>query len=443
MSNMYLINVVVVTILSFSNIVKSQTTLPPTSSGCPGGGVAYQDIAILYELSYFPDNSSMAFSQQISNAISSKLFSGSTYQYYQADGITRATQITPIPFPYTMLYNPLSDYNNYGVVKSQYEFVTLLGRQLNDAQRSGANHPTESKISAALEYLIKNIQRGKRPPPVKNTIVIIAKRDSDVSGSLPDITRLKSNGSKIMTIGVGNASLSNLQTLSSGDGYNFLIPDITDANTVDSVSSQIASKLITDCGITWFPATTTTPMTTTPYTGTTTTTTPGRTTTTMSTTPYTGSTTTPISTIPTTTLTTPGSTTTGTGTSPTVSVTGTTAPSATPSSTPSTPPTSTIPPTTTAGPISVSTTLASSTTPPTNTSITMPSSTVTSVTDATASSPTTSIPPPTDVPTTPASTPSTTPNNQYKDNGSSMPSFSSISFLLILSSFIYTFANYF
>uniref|UniRef100_A0A914ZAM0 Uncharacterized protein n=1 Tax=Panagrolaimus superbus TaxID=310955 RepID=A0A914ZAM0_9BILA len=122
------------------------STLPPTS-GCPGGGVAYQDIAILYELSYFPDNSSMAFSQQISNAISSKLFSGSAYQYYQADGIERATRITPIPFSNTVLYNIVSDDNNYGVVQNQNGFASLLERQLNDSQRALANHPTESKIS--------------------------------------------------------------------------------------------------------------------------------------------------------------------------------------------------------------------------------------------------------------------------------------------------------
>jgi hypothetical protein len=384
-----LINVAVLVVLSLFNFVNSQIPTTPGPSGCPGGGIAYQDIAILYDLTFFPDNSSITFSQQIANAIGTTLFSGPAYQYYQQDGITRATQITPLPFPETSEYNILAEDYSYGGLRSDHLFKTLLQDQVRHSTINMFHHPIESKISDALSYLMSYTQNQRRPAPVKNTIVIISKRDTDVSNSLSAITALKTNGSKIMTIGVGNGSLSSLSSLSSGTGYNFMIPDITDANAVNNVAQQIASQLITDCGITWTPLPSTTPLPTTPYTGSSTTTT------------------TPPTTI--TTTTTPPSTVSVSVSSMPVSST-TTVTVGTPSTSIQTPATGN------------DTTTTTTTTIPSNSTI----STSSPITN-TATTPT-------------PTTPTTTPKNEDKDGSASFHSFS---YFFLFLSFLYTFVNHF
>ena len=106
-------------------------------------------------------------------------------------------------------------------------------------------------LFSGLNYLVEYVQIGKRPAPVVNTIIIISKRDSDVFNSQSLVDNLKIAGSKIMTIGVGNGSVAGLPKLSSGAGYSFSIPDITDATAVNNVAQSIAMKLTTDCGTTW------------------------------------------------------------------------------------------------------------------------------------------------------------------------------------------------
>ena len=135
-----------VLLLSFPTFIYSQAPTTTGPLGCPGGGVAYQDIAILYELSYYPDNTTLTFSQQIANAIAAQLFAGPTYQYFDANGV-RATQITPIAFPNTLEYNIVSDDYNYGVITSNVELTKKIGSQLHDATLGFTKHPIDSTIS--------------------------------------------------------------------------------------------------------------------------------------------------------------------------------------------------------------------------------------------------------------------------------------------------------
>ena len=131
--------------LGFPVFTVSQTTTTAVPLECPGGSVAYQDIAVVYEISFYPDNTSLALSQQIANAISTTLFSGPTYQYF--DDNTRITQITPIPFPKTVSYNTWSYLYNYGVVKSQADLADFLAKQVNVGSSGFFHHQTDSTIS--------------------------------------------------------------------------------------------------------------------------------------------------------------------------------------------------------------------------------------------------------------------------------------------------------
>uniref|UniRef100_A0AC35GA37 VWFA domain-containing protein n=1 Tax=Panagrolaimus sp. PS1159 TaxID=55785 RepID=A0AC35GA37_9BILA len=233
------------------SFIFSQITSSP-NNGCPGGNAIYQDIAVLYELSYFPDNSSLDYSQQIANAIYSNLFTGPAYQYFDVYE-KRVTQITPIPFPVTSLYNTFGYVYNYGIIRNQTAFKEILDNQITYASLNYFKHPSSSAISDALWYLADYIQNGRRSSPVGNTIIIIAKRDSDVSASQSYISDLKSQGSKIMTIGVGNGGVSNLASLSSGPGYSYVLLDITDTNALNILAQNISITLLNDCGTTLAP----------------------------------------------------------------------------------------------------------------------------------------------------------------------------------------------
>uniref|UniRef100_A0AC34FD14 VWFA domain-containing protein n=1 Tax=Panagrolaimus sp. ES5 TaxID=591445 RepID=A0AC34FD14_9BILA len=352
--------------------ISAQITSAP-NGGCPGGSIVYQDIAIIYELSYYPDNSSLDYSQEIGNAIYSKLFSGSSYQFFDVFG-NRVTQITAIPFPNTVNYNLLGYLKNYAVIRNQTAFQELINNQVSFASFGYLNHPATSTISDALAYLTKFLQNGRRSAPVANTIVIIAKSDSDVSASQKYTSDLKSSGSKIMTIGVGNGSLSNLASLSSGNGYSFLLPDITDTNALNNLAQQISITLLNDCGTTLSPPnySTTTPGPTTTQLLTSTTTSIFTTTTTTMTSslaPSTTATSSSMASSTTTTTTVPSSTTTSTFISPSPSTTTTTNLPSTTTSTSTT--------TTTSLPTTTMTTTTRAPTPPSTAPITTPRPTTT------------------------------------------------------------------
>uniref|UniRef100_A0A1I7ZLN9 VWFA domain-containing protein n=1 Tax=Steinernema glaseri TaxID=37863 RepID=A0A1I7ZLN9_9BILA len=206
----------------------SSTIFTPTTSVCSGPRTLNEDIAVVYDLS---SGNSPASPGQIVELIRDKLFDSSKYAH---------SLFAAVPFP---------------SISSQIDLLTVVGyadftvfRSLTqDTLPLWEGHSSfNSTISDGLlnVWRLNNGTLGQnhRRTGIPNTIIVIAKRDTDISKALPIAKYLQEN-SRILTLSIGeNVKLAPL----SSEKTSFTIGQIRNATEVASVAAEIF-RTLTSC----------------------------------------------------------------------------------------------------------------------------------------------------------------------------------------------------
>ncbi|KAK0393202.1 hypothetical protein QR680_000095 [Steinernema hermaphroditum] len=213
------------TVVSNISSKLSSTTTVQETTVCTGPSSIDEDIAVVYDLS---SGDVPASPDQVVDFIRSGLFNKSKYGN---------AQYAAVPFPSISSETDLltMGYANFALLRSlTHDTLPVWKRHSN----------LKSTISDGLKnvWRINNGTLGEnhRRKGVPNTIMIIAKSDTDVPNSEPIAKVLQAQGSTLLTVSIG--AKTNLTPLASNQ-YSFTVSDFSNSSELASIAEKITEAL--------------------------------------------------------------------------------------------------------------------------------------------------------------------------------------------------------
>ncbi|KAK0393201.1 hypothetical protein QR680_000095 [Steinernema hermaphroditum] len=208
-----------------SLLTTASTTTVQETTVCTGPSSIDEDIAVVYDLS---SGDVPASPDQVVDFIRSGLFNKSKYGN---------AQYAAVPFPSISSETDLltMGYANFALLRSlTHDTLPVWKRHSN----------LKSTISDGLKnvWRINNGTLGEnhRRKGVPNTIMIIAKSDTDVPNSEPIAKVLQAQGSTLLTVSIG--AKTNLTPLASNQ-YSFTVSDFSNSSELASIAEKITEAL--------------------------------------------------------------------------------------------------------------------------------------------------------------------------------------------------------